>query len=435
MNTNIPMGIKVQNLTKVYRLYDKPIDRLKESIHPLRKKYHRDFYALKDVSFEVKKGETLGIIGNNGSGKSTLLRIITGVLTPTSGVVSTKGRISALLELGSGFNPEYSGLENIYLNGTIMGYKKEEMDAKLDDITSFADIGQFLSQPVKTYSSGMFVRLAFAVAINVDPEILIVDEALSVGDIRFQQKCLRKIEEFRAEKTVIFVSHDLGVINRFCSRAIWLNEGKVIEDGDPFEVAKRYQAFMIDSSLVKFEKENSENSSEIKNEQEMLTEFEVEDVMITDQTLDVLGDNKAQIIGVGLFDSYTNAKLSIILPGQKVKLLIKIKFIETINDPIIGFTLKDRLNTIILQSNNYILQKKVNRIECGKIADFCFEFDIPNLNIGVYTISPAVASGTQDDHVQHSWIHDALVIEIIDRRKYYLQGIMFLPEVEFYEIN
>jgi len=235
-------AIKVDNVTKIYKLYDKPIDRLKEMLDFRKKSYHSDHYALRDISFEVKKGESVGIIGTNGSGKSTILKIITGVLNPTTGNVEVKGRISALLELGAGFNMEYTGIENIYLNGTMMGYSKKDIDERLKEIVNFADIGEFINQPVKTYSSGMFVRLAFAVAINIDPEILIVDEALSVGDVFFQAKCYKKFQEFRkAGKTIIFVSHDLSSISKYCDKAILLNKGIFIEEGKPNNVIDTYK--------------------------------------------------------------------------------------------------------------------------------------------------------------------------------------------------
>ncbi len=236
------IAIKVENLSKVYKLYEKPIDRLKESINPLRKKYHKDFYALKDLSFEVKKGETIGIIGKNGSGKSTLLKIITGVLTPSSGSVQVNGKISALLELGAGFNPEYTGIENIYLNGTIMGFSKSEIESKLQDILQFADIGDFVYQPVKTYSSGMFARLAFALAISVDPDILIVDEALAVGDMAFQNKCFNKILGLMEKgKTVLFVSHSLSAIRLLCNRTIWINDGEILYFDETDTVTEIYE--------------------------------------------------------------------------------------------------------------------------------------------------------------------------------------------------
>jgi lipopolysaccharide transport system ATP-binding protein len=235
------VAIAVHNLTKVYELYEKPIDRLKEALNPFGTIYHRDYYALNDVSFEVRKGETVGIIGKNGAGKSTLLKIITGVLPPTHGQISVDGKISSLLELGTGFNPEMTGIENVYLNGTIMGYTKKEVDAKIDNIISFADIGSFVHQPVKMYSTGMFARLAFAVAINVDPDVLIVDEALSVGDASFQRKCFARMEDFRRTgKTILFVSHSEGSIINLCSRAILIDEGEKIFESLPKFVVGNY---------------------------------------------------------------------------------------------------------------------------------------------------------------------------------------------------
>ncbi|MGG7153516.1 ABC transporter ATP-binding protein, partial [Clostridium neonatale] len=239
-------AIKVNQLSKMYKLYDKPIDRLKESLGFTRKILYHEHYALNDVSFEIKRGETVGIIGTNGSGKSTILKIITGVLNATEGSVQVNGRISALLELGAGFNMEYTGIQNIYLNGTMMGFTKEEIDKKLNNIIEFADIGEFIDQPVKTYSSGMFVRLAFAVAINIEPEILIVDEALSVGDVFFQAKCYKKFEDFKKEgKTILFVSHDLGSIGKYCDRVVLLNKGTKLCEGDPKEVIDIYKKVLV----------------------------------------------------------------------------------------------------------------------------------------------------------------------------------------------
>ncbi|MGG2198122.1 MULTISPECIES: ABC transporter ATP-binding protein [Paenibacillus] len=238
-------SISVENITKVYKLYEKQNDRFKESLNPFRKKYHKEFYALDKVSFSINKGEIIGIIGKNGSGKSTILKIITGVLSPTSGSVQVNGNISALLELGAGFNTEYTGIENIYLNGMMLGYTREEMDQKIGKILEFADIGDFVYQPVKSYSSGMFARLAFSVAINVDPEILIVDEALAVGDLKFQLKCMDKFNEFRDQgKTILFVSHDINSIKRYCNRVIWINEGKLIAQGNTETICDRYTDYL-----------------------------------------------------------------------------------------------------------------------------------------------------------------------------------------------
>ena len=247
--------IKVEHLSKAYKLFDKPSDRLKETLHPFGKRYSRDFYALNDVSFEVKKGECIGLLGKNGAGKSTLLKVLTGVLTPSAGSVSVKGKISALLELGGSFNPEMTGMQNIYLNGTLMGFTKEEMDSKVDDILAFADIGDFIHQPVKMYSSGMFARLAFAVSVNVDPDVLIIDEVLAVGDLRFQIKCMDKMKRLMSGgTTVLFVSHDINAVRRLCSRAIWFDHGSLMLDGDVDTVGDRYLEFIQ-------AKENSEGDN------------------------------------------------------------------------------------------------------------------------------------------------------------------------------
>jgi teichoic acid transport system ATP-binding protein len=310
-------AIKVSHLTKVYKLYDKPIDRLKESLHPLKKKYHKDFYALNDVSFEIKKGETVGIIGKNGAGKSTLLKIITGVLTPSSGHVHVNGRIASLLELGAGFNPEYTGVENIYLQGTLMGYSKEEMEAKIDEILAFADIGDFVYQPVKSYSSGMFARLAFSVAINVEPDILIVDEVLSVGDARFQTKSIKKMESIKDNgTTILFVSHAIEQVKRFCQKAIWINDGKIKQIGDQSTVGNMYTDSLHLESLENstneqknFIKSNTNSSTQAKIssfelEKKELKVFEklsvnIEYEVFEDELYDLL-------IGVAIYDAERN---------------------------------------------------------------------------------------------------------------------------------
>ncbi len=310
-------AIKVSHLTKVYKLYEKPIDRLKESLHPLKKQYHKDFYALNDVSFEIKKGETVGIIGKNGAGKSTLLKIITGVLTPTSGHVHVNGRIASLLELGAGFNPEYTGIENIYLQGTLMGYAHSEMEAKIDEILAFADIGDFVHQPVKMYSSGMFARLAFSVAINVEPDILIVDEVLSVGDARFQTKSIKKMESIKDNgTTILFVSHAIEQVKRFCQKAIWINDGEIKQIGDQSTVGDMYTDSLHLESLENstneqknFIKSNTNSStqakiSSFKLEKKELKVFEklsvnIEYEVFEDELYDLL-------IGVAIYDAERN---------------------------------------------------------------------------------------------------------------------------------
>lgn len=245
--------VKAQNISKKYRLYGSHIHRLKEIFHPLKKKYHKEFWALRDTSFEIRKGETVGFIGRNGSGKSTILQIIAGILTPTDGTVEINGRISALLELGTGFNPELTGRENVYVNGRIMGYSSKDIDQRFAAIEKFADIGEFIDQPVKVYSSGMFVRLAFAAAINVDPDILIIDEALSVGDAKFQNKCFNKFNEFKNKgKTIIFVSHDMDSVTKHCDRVILLEHGNIIDEGAPSKITCFYFDLLFTGNINGF---------------------------------------------------------------------------------------------------------------------------------------------------------------------------------------
>lgn len=311
--------IKLHNISKLYKLYDKPIDRLKEAIIPFGKSHHKEFYALKDINFEIYQGQTVGIIGRNGSGKSTLLQIITGVLTPTSGSRNLNGKISALLELGAGFNPELTGIENIYLNGTIMGYSEEEIDSKLEYIASFAEIGEFLYQPVKTYSSGMFVRLAFAVAINVDPDILIVDEALAVGDSRFQMKCFRKFEDFsNSGKTILFVTHDLQTVRQYCDYVYLLEEGKIIDQGEPNKVVNAYY------ELIYSDNGNLPNFNEFQKNQTSERRY---------------GNQHGEIISVDIFNS-SNEVTDILDSCEECIIRVIAKAHKDILSPVIGFTIK-----------------------------------------------------------------------------------------------
>jgi len=307
------IAISVKNVTKVYHLYKNPQDRLKEALNPFKKSYHHDFYALDDVSFEVKRGETVGIIGKNGAGKSTLLKIITGVLTPTEGEVQVQGNIASLLELGAGFNPEMTGLENIYLNGTLMGFSKEEMDKKVDNILEFANIGEFIYQPVKMYSSGMFARLAFSVAINVDAEILIVDEALSVGDMLFQAKCIAKMTELmELGTTILFVSHDIHAVRSLCNQGVYLEHGKIVQSGSAGEVVDKY--------ISDDQKESTKNLNEIQSSLkhinlENVIDFQSGTVPIKvalkpsifeKEGMDRYGDGTAEILDYAVLDMHFN---------------------------------------------------------------------------------------------------------------------------------
>ena len=316
--------IKVQNLSKIYKLYDKPIDRMKEALSISKKRYGKDHYALHNISFEIQKGETVGIVGRNGSGKSTLLKIITGVLTQSTGNVVVNGKVSALLELGAGFNPEYTGIENIYLNGTMMGYSKEEMDKRVEPIIQFADIGEFINQPVKTYSSGMFARLAFAVAVNVEPEILIVDEALSVGDMRFQIKCMDKMKEMmQGGATVLFVSHDTNAIRRFCTRAIWLDNGIIREDGDVNRICDEYMDYLKFGEEYKKIKDNLEKGTMNKPTSDFIPKDSIAEI-VDFEIRDEMGE-KIQEVGI----------------EQKIEIIVTYDvYDETIKKPVIGIAVK-----------------------------------------------------------------------------------------------
>ena len=363
-------AIQVKHLEKVYRLYDKPTDRLKESLGFSRKKLHREYYALKDVNFEVNRGETVGIIGTNGSGKSTILKIITGVLNPTKGEVIVDGRISALLELGAGFNGEYSGLENVYLNGTMTGFSREEIDKKIDNILEFADIGDFIYQPVKTYSSGMFVRLAFAVAINIDPEILIIDEALSVGDVFFQAKCYHKFEEFKKlGKTILFVSHDLGAVAKYCDRVILLNKGEKLNEGDPKQIVDLYKQILA-KDVDDGKREINEEELNYKN---TLTNL-WKDAMNLNPKLLEYGEKRAEIIDFAVLD-HEGRISNTIEKGEQFSIKIRVRFHEKVNEPIVAFTIKDMRGTEIAGTNTCLLYtsgKKSRATACSaKVIKSC----------------------------------------------------------------
>lgn len=358
------VAIKVNDISKLYKLYDTPTDRLKESLGISKKKRYKEHYALNHVSFEVRKGETVGIIGTNGSGKSTILKIITGVLSPTEGNIEINGRVSALLELGAGFNTEYTGIENVYLNGTMIGFSKEEIDAKLDDILKFADIGDFVNQPVKTYSSGMFVRLAFAVAINIEPEILIVDEALSVGDVFFQAKCFKKFEEFKEQgKTILFVSHDTGSIQKYCDRVILLNKGDKIMEGSPKKVVDAYKKILVHADLDdRQEKENEDISSG----DEWKSHFALNPNCVE------YGEREIEIIDYAILNEnrkFTNC----IEDGKNFSIKMKVKFNEKVEDPIFAFTIKNVQGTEIAGTNTMYENINIGNCMPGDIKEIEFQ--------------------------------------------------------------
>lgn len=365
------IAIKVENLTKMYKLYDKPADRLKESLGLSKKRAYKEHYALHNIDIEIEKGQTVGIIGTNGSGKSTILKIITGVLNPTEGNVTINGRISALLELGAGFNMEYTGIENVYLNGTMIGFTREEIDAKLDDILAFADIGDFVYQPVKTYSSGMFVRLAFAVAINIEPEILIVDEALSVGDVFFQAKCYRKFEEFKKMgKTILFVSHDLASINKYCDRAILLNRGIKVKEGEPKEIIDIYKKILVNQYDETEEMDSTDKASMPEKIDDADTVYK--DSMQQNSNAICYGDNSVEIVDFAVLDK-NGQVTNTVESGTESTILMKVRFHRDIDNPIFAYTIKDILGVELVGTNSMYEKIDTGKVKKGEIREVRFK--------------------------------------------------------------
>ena len=405
-------AIRVKHLEKMYKLYNKPSDRLRETLG-LRVPV-KEHYALKDVSFDVKRGETVGIIGTNGSGKSTILKIITGVLNPTKGEVEVDGRISALLELGAGFNMEYSGIENVYLNGTMMGFSREEIDARLQDILDFADIGDFVYQPVKSYSSGMFVRLAFAVAINIDPEILIVDEALSVGDVFFQAKCYRKFEEFKAQgRTILFVSHDLSSIARYCDRVILLNKGVKLEEGSPKQMVDMYKQLLVGQDPAKAEEEKAAGQPK----ENWNSQFQVNPDMLE------YGSRLAEIVDFAVLDEKGRCT-NTIEKGSTCKIRMKVAFRETIQEPIMAFTFKDIKGTEITGTNTLFEKAAVEHSDAGDVCTVTFTQDM-YLQGGEYLLSFGCTGYKDGEFTVFHRLYDACNVTVVSAKN----------TVGFYDMN
>ncbi|WCF07874.1 ABC transporter ATP-binding protein [Paenibacillus thiaminolyticus] len=411
------LAISIKNLTKKYHIYDNPFDRLKEALNFSQKRYSKDFYALSDMSFDILKGETVGIIGKNGSGKSTLLKIITGVLTPSSGSVSTKGyRISSLLELGAGFNMEYTGIENIYLNGTILGYSRGEITKKIEKILDFADIGEFVYQPVKMYSSGMFARLAFAVAINVEPEILIVDEALAVGDIKFQAKCFNKFRELKEQGvTILFVSHDVYSIRHFCDRAIWLDQGQLKMIGDTITVTSEYVEFMNSGEITVSSIETGEDNL-IVNEIET-SEF---------NALNRWGSSQGAIIYANILNELNHpTTLSYVGDIFRVRVIFKVPIDISTEFLSVAFSIKSVYGVDIIVSTTYDDRNlKFTQDMCGQYIEATFEM-INYLNNGEYVLNVALEDRSEMIPQYYDYIEGAQYFKSVNNKKQY--GLVNIP--------
>ena len=392
------LAISVQGVSKIYKLYDKPIDRLKEAVSLTHKSYHRDFFALSDISFDVKKGETVGIIGTNGSGKSTILKIITGVLSPTTGTAEVSGNISALLELGAGFNSEYTGLENIYMNGTMMGFSREEMQRRMDDILRFADIGDFVNQPVKTYSSGMFVRLAFALAINVDPEILIVDEALSVGDVFFQAKCYRRMEEMMKNgTTILMVSHDMGSIIKYCDKVVLLNRGHFVAQGEAGKMVDLYKKEALGLPV-----------------EATVSDKRMKDRMNLNPEVQEYGDGRASFEDFGTLDARGNVT-NLLLKGEMFTIRERVRFHAPIENPIFTYTLRDKKGTDITGTNTLFEGTEIKPVKDGDVYTVSFRQKM-NLQGGEYLLSMSCTGYENGEHVVYHRLYNVLSLTVISNK-------------------
>ena len=416
------IAIEVKDVRKIYKLYDKPSDRMKEAFGFGKKKNHKLHYALNGVSMNIYQGETVGIIGTNGSGKSTILKIITGVLNPTEGDVKVNGRISALLELGAGFNMEYNGIENVYLNGTMMGFSEKEIDAKLPDILEFADIGDYVNQPCKTYSSGMFVRLAFAVAINIEPEILIVDEALSVGDVFFQATCYHKFEEFKKMgKTIVFVSHDLSSISKYCDRVFLLNKGVLLGEGSPKEMIDVYKRVLVGQYQVadKEEHQNLLHDEELmaaavaKTPHKQTSQAAPQAKVSQGQNPSALeyGDKKAQIEEFYVTDE-NNVRTTAVIKGSEFTVHMRVRILEHIPAPIFAFSFKNVIGTEITGTNTMIEKAFLESAESGQVKDVTFTQKM-TLQGGEYLLSLGVTGYNKDTFEVYHRLYDVLNITVV----------------------
>ena len=414
---------KVNDVSKVYKLYKDPKERFLEAIHPFHKKYGEPFYALNHVSFRIGRGETVGIIGTNGSGKSTVLKIITGVVQATEGTVEVEGNVSALLELGAGFDMDYSGIENIYMNGRVLGFTREQMDAKKDEILAFADIGDFVHQPVKTYSSGMLVRLAFALAINVEPEILIIDEALAVGDAFFQAKCFNKLEEIKnSGTTILFVSHDIVSVKKLCSRAIWLDRGNLREVGDAKEVCEKYLSMQI-------EEQNREKAQLIRQmklgnvTESVETEHERKEFRRIDlsNAAGESGTREGEILSFYIRDNQGN-DVAVLQTEHTYHFGLLTKFNTDMDNVLFGFEMENTRGVKLFSVNNFLSDEVLAHVNRGEIYEVSFAVKLPRICATEYLVSPSLAAGDQTNHVVLHRIHNAVKIDV-DNQGYNLSVI------------
>ena len=415
-------AVEFQGVSKSYAIYDAPGDRLKELLSLNRLKRHQDFWALHDVSFDVKRGETFCIVGENGSGKSTLLQMVAGILHPTSGTVGIDGRVSALLELGAGFNPEFSGRDNVYLNGSILGLTTRQIDQRYSDIAAFAEIGSFIDQPVKTYSSGMVVRLAFAVAINVDPEILLVDEALAVGDIYFRQRCMRKVHELRQRGiTILFVSHAVSDVKAIGDRVLWLDHGRMIDIGAPDRVVSKYLAAMTEKDSTYLRRKSAGDPQPRRGGPVRAPET-VDTIPNIDHRF---GDGRAEIMGIAVLDEQ-GRHLPILEPSSRIVVRISVRATAGVALPIVGFMLRNQLGMDFSGTNTAREGYELAPLQAGDVTTVDFYLDLPELYPASFSFSPAIADGTLMGYQMCDWIDNAITLQM-GRSEAQVYGYLHLP--------
>lgn len=423
MSSDTPVAIKLDGVSKCYHIFETPRDRLMQILFGKRRQYYKEFWAIQPMSMKVHKGETVALVGRNGSGKSTLLQMICGTLNTTSGTIETTGRVAALLELGSGFNPEFTGRENVYLNATMLGLTEKEVDDRYADIVAFADIGDFIDQPVKTYSSGMYVRLAFAVVAHVDADILVIDEALAVGDAVFTQKCMRFLRRFQENGTILFVSHDMGAVISLCDRAYWIDKGTLRKEGTPKDISAAYLA-------ATYEAHQGESAAPRKKAKAEQPEAEAPPAPLRDMRQDFINQTRfrndielfrfredAESFGKGgvSIDNVTlhdaqGRQLQWVVGGERVELHVRCTAHQDVFSPIVGFFIKDRLGQVLFGDNTYLsYMEDPLLVPAHQSFTAVFAFQMPILPNGDYSVNVAVAEGNQQDHVQHQWIHEAMI--------------------------
>ena len=415
-------AVEFQRVSKTYAIYDSPGDRLTELLSLNRLKRHRDFLALDDVTFDVERGQTFCIIGQNGSGKSTLLQMVAGILQPSAGSVAVHGRVSALLELGAGFNPEFSGRDNVFLNGSILGLTTRQIEERYRAIEDFAEIGDFINQPVKTYSSGMVVRLAFAVAINVDPEVLLVDEALAVGDIYFRQRCMRKVHELRSRGvTILFVSHAVSDVKAIGDRVLWLDRGRLIDLGDPDRVVARYLAATVEKDSTYLIRRAA-----AEERREGGSAVHAPEVVETIPNIDHrYGDGRAQVLGIGVFDEQ-GRPLHLLEPCSRILVRISVRAREDVPLPIVGFMLRNQLGIDFSGTNTAREGYELAAMRPGDVYTVDFYVDLPELYPASFSFSPAIADGTLMGYTMCDWIDNAVALQM-GRSEGETYGYLHLP--------